>query len=90
MKAKDLIKALGDLDPEADVVINVKQYNKRYGFQLPISYGSTDENDAKREAKGEFSYRLNSWVNNHYGGSITVHLPDGAFVSGLPEDMKPR
>ena len=90
MKAKDLIKALQQINPEAEVVINIKQWNKRYGFQLPIEYGHADETDQVREERGQYSHRLNSWVNNHYGGSITVHLPDGAFVSGLPEDMKPR
>ena len=80
MKAKHLIKALQMLNPEHDVIINIKQYNKRYGFQLPIEYGSDQPED---------SYYLNSWVNGNYGGSITVHLPDGAYVVGLPEDMKP-
>jgi hypothetical protein len=89
MKTKDLIKALAQLNPESEVVINVKQYNKRYGFQLPIEYGSRDEDDHIREERGQYSHRLNSWINNSYGGSITVHLPDGAYVCGLSEDMKP-
>ena len=92
MKAKDLIKALANLDPEAHVVINIKQSNKRYGFQLPIEYGSKvmDETDRmKDKMKETYTHYRNSWVNNNYGGSITVHLPDGAYVVGLPEDMKP-
>jgi hypothetical protein len=87
MKAKDLIKALANIDPEADVVINVKQSNKRYGFQLPIEYGSMEPPDPPDE--NNYSYYLNTWINNTYGGSITVHLPDGAFVSRMPEDNKP-
>lgn len=87
MKAKDLIKALANLDPDAEVFINVKQDNKRYGFQLPIAYGSMEPPDPPN--KDAYSYYLNTWVNNSYGGSITVHLPAGAFVSRLPEDMKP-
>lgn len=84
MKAKDLIKALSDLDPEAEVVINIKQHNKVYGFQLPINYGT----DKLIDGKENYDY-LHSNVNESYNGSITVHLPDGAFVSRLPENMKP-
>ena len=83
MKAKDLIKALQDLDPEANVVINIKQFNKVYGFQLPIHYGTNQLTGGKEN----YDY-LHSEVNASYGGSITVHLPDGAYVSGLPENMK--
>jgi hypothetical protein len=54
MKAKDLIKALANIDPEADVVINVKQSNKRYGFQLPIEYGSMEPPDPPDE--NNYSY----------------------------------
>jgi hypothetical protein len=89
MLVEDLIKALSTLNPKSRVVINVKQYNKLYGFQLPIEYGAADINDDERETKGEYSHRLNAWVNNTYGGSITVHLPYGAYVVGLPEGMKP-
>jgi len=93
MKAKDLIKALRFLDPEAEVVINVKQFNKRYGFQLSIEYGTKgledDPNDMKRSLADEYTYYRNTWVNRSYGGSITVHLPNGAYVCGLPESMKP-
>lgn len=85
MKAKDLMKALEQINPEADVVINVKQCNKRYGFQLPIEYG-TDK--AEEPNKSGYSWYLNNWVNMSYGGSITVHLPSGAYVAGLPKDMK--
>jgi hypothetical protein len=86
MKAKDLIKALRVLDPEANVVINIKQFNKNYGFQLPIEYGSEEPDEPDRNG---YSHYLNSWVNGTYGGSITVHLPYGAFVSKMPEDNKP-
>ncbi len=92
MKAKDLIIALANLDPEAEVVINIKQYNKRYGFQLPIEYGSEElsDSDIANEEKGNtYTYYRNTWVNDTYSGSITVHMPEGAYVVGLPENMKP-
>lgn len=83
MKAKDLIKALKALDPEANVLINIKQSNKANGVvQLPISYGYGDQTE---KPDGEYTLWLNSWVNRSYSGSITVHLPDGAFISRLPK-----
>lgn len=88
MKTKDLIKALHNLNPEAEVKILIKQSNKLYGVPLSIKYGSGDENpeDVK---EGEYSHILNTWVNNSYGGSTVVHLPKGAYIAGLPEHMKP-
>ncbi len=79
MKAKDLIEALSRLNPDAEVVINVKQSNKHFGVvQLPISM---DESYGVEEAYNRFY-----WVNGSYmGATITVHLPSGAFVSKLPK-----
>jgi hypothetical protein len=68
MTTKDVIKLLEKLNPERELVINIKQYHKRYGFQLSI------EED--------------SMINNSYGGSITVYLPNGAYVVGLPDYME--
>ena len=84
MKAQELIIALSKLDPESDVVINIKQSNKRFGFQLPILYGT----DKLTGGKDNYDY-LSSYVNRSCGGSITVHLPNKSYVAGLPEDMKP-
>ena len=85
MKAKDLIKALKVLDPESDVIINIKQWNKAYGVvQLPIEYSNAHRND-ERKPEGEYDPYLNQWVNSHYQGSITVHLPEGAYISKLPK-----
>ncbi len=84
MKAKDLIKALKFLDPESDVVINVQQSNKVHGVvQLPIKYSNAYK-DEERKPEGECDQYLNTWVNQSYGGSITVHLPEGAYISKLP------
>lgn len=72
MKAKELIKALETLDPESKVVINIMQRNKKYGvIQLQIS-----------DSCHSGAY---SWVNRGYGGSITVHLPEGAYIAKLPK-----
>ncbi len=74
MKAKDLIEKLQNLDPESDVIINVMQYNKKYGVvQLPIKYSNSESS---------------SWINSSYGGSITVHLSKGAYIAGLPKVTK--
>jgi len=85
MKAKDLIKALQSLDPEKDVVINIKQYNKVYGVvQLPIEYGY-QHNEQTKDLDDNYHSGRSEWVNNSYGGSITVHLPNNAFISKLPK-----
>lgn len=67
MTTKDLISALQKLDPDANVVINIKQSNKVYGYQVNIL-----------DTKHGDSF---SWVTTEYGGSITVFLPDGAYIS---------
>jgi len=72
MKIKDVITALSKLDQEADLTIVIRQSNKKYGLPLKISQGSD----------------LWTWVNGTYGGSITVSLPDGAYISKLPEHLK--
>jgi hypothetical protein len=85
MKAKDLIKALSALNPESDVIINIRQSNKVFGVvQLPIKYGSQNNEETKDLDDNYLSGR-NQWVNEEYGGSITVHLPTGAFISRLPK-----
>jgi hypothetical protein len=86
MKTKDLIKALQHLNPEAEVKINIMQSNRAYGVvQLPIEYGSGKEEFD--ETKDGPQYYLHTWVNNKYGGSITVWLPDGAYISKLPKEF---
>lgn len=74
MKAKELIQALSILDPEAEVVINIKQANKAYGvLQLRID-------DAKDHRRNYF------WVDNSYAGAtITVHLPEAAYIAKIPK-----
>lgn len=88
MKAKDLIKALKNLDPESDVKIVIKQDNKVYGLALDIKYGTGSMEEIENIKDGEYSNILNTWVNNRYRGSITVHLPDGARITRLPEHLK--
>lgn len=73
MKVKDVITALQKLNPEADLKIVVKQSNKVYGLALDIE-----------ESKADPFY----WINGRYGASITVHLPEKAFISRLPESLK--
>lgn len=65
MKIKDVIKQLGELNPNADLKIIVHQSNKAYGVPLDI--------------EGE------TLINGHYGGSISVWLPDGAYIAKLPK-----
>jgi len=84
MKAKDLIEALKALNPEAEVFINIKQFNKLYGKQIKISYGHLPTTDNPSYNKSVY---LNEWVNGEYGGSITVHLPNKAIISNWPKDV---
>lgn len=77
-RVKDLIAALSELNPEAEVVINIKQANKYYGVvQLPVA------SKYNGNWKGP-----NEWaVDSSYGGAcITVYLPDEAYVAKLPKD----
>lgn len=69
MKAKELIQALSILDPEAEVVINIKQENKRFGV-------------LQSRIKDDKDHRDNYfWVDNSYAGAtITVHLPEGTYL----------
>lgn len=82
MKAKDLIKALQRLDPESNVIINIKQSSQVWGKQVPIEYGNKANTD---NADYNESCYLGQWVNQSYGGSITVHLPDGAYIAKWPK-----
>lgn len=75
MTAAMMIAALQKLKPDAPVLINIKQANKAYGVvQLPVF--STLHHS---------SYE--TWVDGSYGGAtITVHLPEKAFISRLPKN----
>ena len=74
---KELIEALSKLsNQDAEVTINIQQSNKVYGVaQLKIKKGYAD---------GEYD-SASAWVTNSYGGSITVYLPDGAYISKMPK-----
>jgi hypothetical protein len=85
MKAKDLIRALKVIDPEAEILINVMQSNKVYGVvQLPIDYGTGEAKPGLEDDKYDQYY--NMWVNSSYGGSITVYLPGNAYIAKLPKE----
>jgi hypothetical protein len=75
MTTAELIEALKKLNPDSNVVINIIQKTKSGSHngvvQLPIKKGSAGE--------------LYWWVNQHFGGSITVHLPKGAYIAKLPK-----
>jgi hypothetical protein len=74
MTANDLIKALQEniTDKDAPLTFNIKQENKAYGvLQLHVMKSDNDEP----------SYHKYTWINNSYGGSITLHLPDGTFIT---------
>lgn len=73
MKNKELIAALQKLNPEATVLINIKQSNKVYGRQLKV------------ESTQHHGYE--HWVDASYSGcTITVHLPGKAFISNWPKE----
>ncbi len=69
LTAKQLIDELSKLNPDSEVVINIKQYNKVYGVaQLPIMSSQTGR----------------GWVDGTYrGATITVFLPERAYIAGL-------
>ena len=69
MKIKDVITQLQTLNQEAGLTIVVMQSNKAYGVPLQI----------------EASTEPYAWVNGSYGGSITVWLPDRAYIARLPK-----
>jgi hypothetical protein len=75
MTTAELIEALKKLNPDSNVVINIIQKTKsgsHHGVvQLPIQKGNAGE--------------LYWWVNQSFGGSITVHLPKGAYIAKLPK-----
>lgn len=73
LTAAELITALQRLKPDAKVLINIKQFNKVYGVcQLPIP--NTE------------SMQYQMWVDASYrGATITVHLPESAYICKLPE-----
>lgn len=76
MKNKELIEALQKLNPEAEVLINIKQWNKSYGRRLPVE-GSKDH-------WGNWP-----WVEGNYSGAtITVHLPTGYILARTPAAEK--
>lgn len=76
MKNKELVAALQRLDPEAEVLIDVRQFNKTYGKQLSLGQSLV--------AKGISSYEL--MVDGTYNGcTITVHLPGKAIIANWPK-----
>lgn len=75
MTTQQLINALSKCDPNATVLINIRQSNRAYGRQIGIS--STVERDG-----------YEAWVDASYmGATISINLPDRTFISGWPTDQ---
>ena len=73
MTVQQLINALSNQKPDAEVMIKVKQSNQNTGHLLNIK--STIERDGY-----EF------WITHGNGDSIiTIHLPDGAYLAKMPK-----
>lgn len=80
MKIRELIEALSIApDLEREVEIQINQTNKLHGCRLPISDGLEYENP-------KIFFSVNNGVSST---TITVRLPDKAYIAGLPKDMKP-
>jgi hypothetical protein len=78
LTVKTLIEALQKLDnQDATVLINIKQYNQKFGVvQLPI-------------VDTLHPHNFQWWVDHSYqGATITIHLPDGAYIAKLPNKYK--
>ncbi len=71
LTVRELMKELERLNPDAEIVINIKQQNKAYGvIQLPIHRAYLDGQN-----------NVGGWVSNSFGGSITIHLPENHFIT---------